>query len=352
MARSRRKLDIHGQADEVLKLFKTTKPGWEKERLQSIKLGLENKLTNKEIAQTLGRHVDSINNWFNLFREGGIQKLLSKDKGNGPEMLLNEEQMNALKQGLQEGRWRTGPQAYRWLSETYGISFHPNSIYKYLKKLGGRLKVARPSHKKKNLNKVAEFKEQLTQKMIDLRLDPKRPVRLWVYDEMRYGLAPVTRRMWTLRGHEIIAPVHHRYEYGYLYGAIQVGGSGSEFYLSPTVNKEVDAMFLKQISDRDPYANHIVIGDGAGFHHKEGQDNESKIPDNIHILTLPPYSPELNPSEQLWDIIKDGICNIAYDNMDALETALIRELKRFWEDGRKAFTLIGDGYLLTKLNVI
>jgi len=94
---------------------------------------------------------------------------------------------------------------------------------------------------------------------------------------MRYGLAPVTRKMWTIKGQEIIAPVNHRYEWGYLYGALQVGGGGCEFLYAPGVNKEWDAGFLKQISRRDPHAMHVVIGDGAGFHHKEGQDHATAL---------------------------------------------------------------------------
>ena len=48
-----------------------------------------------------------------------------------------------------------------------------------------------------------------------------------------------------------------------------------------------------------------MIGDGAGFHHREGQDGVESFAANIHVLTLPPYSPELNPIEKLWDIVKD-----------------------------------------------
>ncbi len=50
----------------------------------------------------------------------------------------------------------------------------------------------------------------------------------------------------------------------------------------------------------DPEATHIVMGDGAGFHHKK---DEEPLPRKIKIITLPAYSPELNPVEKLWDIV-------------------------------------------------
>lgn len=71
MARPRKKLDTHGQAHEVLRMFNKEKSGWRKDRLRVIKLGLEGELSKSEIASVAGCHLDTVNNWFNLFREGG-----------------------------------------------------------------------------------------------------------------------------------------------------------------------------------------------------------------------------------------------------------------------------------------
>ena len=144
--------------------------------------------------------------------------------------------------------------------------------------------------------------------MKELDLPKDRPIKLWVYDEMRYGLHPLLRKMWSLVGHRMVAPVNRRFEWGYLFGAIEVEGGGSEFLYTDGVLKEFDREFLNQISRNDLKCEHVVIGDGAGFHHREGQDGEECLPANIHVLTLPPYSPELNPIEKLWDIVKDKIC--------------------------------------------
>jgi len=152
MARPRKTLDTHGQAQEVLRRLEKAKPGWKRDRLSVIKLGLENRLGVREIAQQLDHSHTTVQNWFNTFREGGIEKLLTKSKGNGFAGALNDEQMEVFRQELEKGKWRTGGQAYEWLQKKYDVSFHPNNIYKYLKKLGGRLKVPRPSHKKKNLS--------------------------------------------------------------------------------------------------------------------------------------------------------------------------------------------------------
>lgn len=330
--------------------FRKEKPGWRKQRLLSIKLGLEAKLTNKEIAAIVGCHPDTINNWLNQFREGGIKLLLTKDKGKGPAPALTQEQMQQFKTELEKNHWRTGSQAYAWLQKSFDVTFHPNNVYKYLKKLGARMKVPRSSHRKKDPESLVTFKQTLTQKLIDLDLPRERPVRQWIYDEARYGLSPLTRRVWTTRGTEVVCPVQKRYEWGYVFGALQVGGGGSEFLLSPTVSKEVDRHFLGQISARDCTAMHVVIGDGAGFHHRDGGKGFDELPENVRLVKLPPYSPELNPVDKLWDIMKDSICNRCFDTLEELEQAICRFLRPYWYDPRKVFSLIGKGFLSLKLN--
>jgi transposase len=58
---------------------------------------------------------------------------------------------------------------------------------------------------------------------------------------------------------------------------------------------------------------HVVIGDGAGFHHRNGA---GELPANLKIITLLRYSPELNPVEKFWDIVKDMICSKAWPKLD------------------------------------
>lgn len=349
MARPRKPLDTHGQGTEVLRLLKKTSPGWERERLLVIKLGLEGELSIREIAGQFDRSHQTIQTWFNLFRKGGLDLLLTKGKGNGPAPALNAEQMALFKAELDKGRWRTAKEAYVWLRDTFDVTFRPHGIYRYLKKLGARLKVPRPCHRKMDPEAAAAFKETFCQRLIDLDLPRGRPVRLWIYDESRYGLAPVVRRVWAARGTEVVVPVEKRYRWGYVFGALQVGGGGSEFLLSPTVNKELDRYFLGQIASRDPGAIHVVVGDGAGFHNRDGADG---LPENVRLITLPPYSPELNPVEGLWDQMKDAICNRCFDSLEECEGAIVEFLREFWEDSRRVLSLVGDGYLVSKLNAI
>ena len=116
-----------------------------------------------------------------------------------------------------------------------------------------------------------------------------RPVRIWVSDEHRYGLIPVVRKCWTLRGVRPKAPYQTRYKWGYLYSAPEMDGeNAAEFLCWPRVDLDMSRLFLEQLVARDPQAEHVIIQDRAGFH----LDPElHELPAQVHIIPLPAYSP-------------------------------------------------------------
>lgn len=347
MARPREKLDKRGEGAEVLRRVKSEKEGWKRERLLAVKHGLEGELNLEEIAQAVGRSRSQVQIWLDLFREKGVAGLLSRSRGKGPASWLRPEVARAFQAQVREGRWRRALDAQRWLEAEHGLKVRLATVYKYLGKCGARLKVPRPSHARKDPQAVETFQRELAARLHELELEPGRPVRLWVADEMRYGLQPVTRRVWTLRGERIVVPVEPRYQWGYVFGALQVAGGGCEFLYSPTVSLECSRLFLEQIARRDPGALHVVIWDGAGFHQKEAS---LEIPENVRLIALPPYSPELNPVEKLWDIAKDALCNRLFADLAELEGVLTSALSEYWQDARRVFDLIGRNWLLAQAN--
>lgn len=71
----------------------------------------------------------------------------------------------------------------------------------------------------------------------------------------------------------------------------------------PQANAEAMTLHLDAISKAvAPGAHGVVVADGAGYHHKAA----ISIPDNITLLTLPPYSPELNPVENVWQYLRQN----------------------------------------------
>ena len=265
---------------------------------------------------------------------------------------MTQAAQEAMVEKLRQGAFRTAKQFQKWLKDEHQITLSQKGVYYHLGKLAGRLKEPRPSHTKKDEAKVIAFRETLAEKLVALDLPKEKEVRLWVYDEMRYGLHPLLRKMWSLIGTRVVAPVNRRFEWGYLFGALEVSSGQSEFLLTDRVLKVFDRAFLEQISEHDPESIHVVIGDGAGFHHREDGEHEQPLPDNLKILTLPPDSPELNPVEKLWDIVKDRICTVCWESLEELEKEIIQVLKEWWERKEGFLSLFRGSYLRSELNAI
>ena len=349
MGRPRKPIDATADAKAVRARLKDKDlEGWQRQRLQAAQLGLAKMLSLPRIAQEVGVSPRTVGSWFEALRKGGIAGLLArKPKGKGPASWLDEQTAQELKAELDKGSWRRAQDARPWLENKLGKKLTLVVTYKYLGKCEARLKVPRPAHRKKDPAKVEAFRAELCEKLHREQIALENSVHLWVTDEMRFGLQPVTRRVWTRRGVEVVVAVEPRYQWGYTYGALEVCGGGTEFLHTDGVSLEASRCFLEQVGRSAPQAMHIVIQDGAGFHLAE---SAPELPANVRVITLPPYSPELNPVERLWDVIKDRICNRVWEDLEELTAAINVVLAEYWTTPRKVRSLIGEGWLLDTAN--
>ena len=112
-----------------------------------------------------------------------------------------------------------------------------------------------------------------------------------------------------------------QYKGSYLHEALDVDGAHKTVLLfTPAIDQDVHANFLKQIAESDPQALRVVIADQAGFPLPPG---DPRIPSNLRLLPLPPYSPELNPAQRYGGLIKAAISNRLYPTLRKLEHHIV-----------------------------
>lgn len=106
----------------------------------------------------------------------------------------------------------------------------------------------------------------------------------------------------------------HKFENTYLWGSYSPL-TGEQFVWEINgVNKAIFAAYLEAFSKFKPEEFKIMIIDNAAFH----STKNIKIPDNIFLLNIPPYSPELNPCEQVWQYFKKRFKNKTFETMEKL----------------------------------
>lgn len=317
-------------------------------RLLAARMAGSGEFTSTQIAGQLGISRRRFFDWMNMLKARGVEGLLERRHGGGAPPRVRGKALAQLKAGLHSGRWKRAKDIQQWLSQQHGVKLRTKGVYYWLGKLGGVLKVPRKTHTHKDAAEALEFQQTLCERLKSLNTDGGKPVRVWVADEHRYGLIPVVRRCWTLKAERPKAPYQTKYEWGYLYSALEVdGANAAQFLCLPGVSLEMSRLFLEQLAARDPEAEHVVIWDQAGFHLNPEQH---VIPKGIHLLPLPPYSPELNPVEIIGDLIKDRIANTLWESLEALEQSLGEELKPIYETAERVRRLVSHPWLIDQLN--
>jgi len=311
------------------------------ERLLAVRMAHQGRFRVSDIALALGRSERCIRHWLKKYRRGGLEALLRRSNGHRHPS-VDENVQASLVEKLKQGCWKTAKDIKAWLLKEHDIKLSLSGVYYWLRKLGASLKWPRKRHHKQDPQEVQQFKQQAVNRLLALPIPRDKRVRIWIQDEHRYGLISSVRRCWTLRGHRPTAPVQMKYQWGYVYGAAEVLSGETQFWYTPSVSTDYSAAFLDYLHQTDPQAYHVVFWDQAGFHPKP---DDPCIPENLFLIPLPAYSPELNPMEQVWDPVKRHVSNAVWATLKEMESAITEVLRRYWEDARIVWSLLGDRWL-------
>jgi transposase len=135
-------------------------------------------------------------------------------------------------------------------------------------------------------------------------------------DEARFGQQGTLTKIWAETGSRPTSVRQTKYEWCYLYAAVEPATGASAALIAPNADTGTMNQFLKILdAERQPDELIVLIMDGAGWH----KSNGLRVPSGIRVLLLPAYSPELNPTENLWHYMRSHyLSNRAYDGYDAL----------------------------------
>ena len=167
-------------------------------------------------------------------------------------------------------------------------------------------------------------------------------------DEARFGRISDVRRCWAPKPLRPLCQAMLTHEYTYAYGAVDVCTGELDSLILPHVNTECMQLFLNEVSARHPDERIVMVIDGAGWHRSEAL----KAPANIYLLKLPPYAPELNPIEHVWDELREKFFhNRVFKSLDALENHLAIALKTLEDDPNTVGSIVSWPWIIGALLV-
>lgn len=166
----------------------------------------------------------------------------------------------------------------------------------------------------------------------------KRPLRLYFQDEARFGRMHSPVRCWAPKGYRPTVSMQRVREYTHVYSAVCPADGDSFSLILPYTNTEMMTIFLREFSHCYQNYRIVMVMDGAPWHKaKKLQSFE-----NIRVIHQPPYSPEVNPVEHLWEHIRENyLGNRFWDSIDSLEHTLSKALVEISQKTETIQNLVG-----------
>jgi len=170
-------------------------------------------------------------------------------------------------------------------------------------------------------------------------------MRYFVQDESRFGLKTLIGRLITLCGTKPIGEWQWLFKAFWLYGAVEPATGASFFLQFSHVDTHCFQRFLDEFALAYPDSLNVIQVDNGRFH----TSKKLVVPENIILLFQPPYCPELNPIEHLWQYLKADLCWASFKTLEQLQTKLEQLLTKLTPEIVASIT--GYPFILDALSV-
>src|SRR4051794_9201701 len=302
------------------------------------------------IAQALGCSRRAVQTWVARYNQGGVSALQERPHTGRPPRLAGADVLRFQK------RLEAGPtpedgvctlrcqDLRRILEEEFGVSLSRQAIYDLLHRLDYSSLMPRPQHEQAN-PEVQEFFKEIVVEQIDAiaGAHPEKEVHTYFQDEARFGQKGTLTRVWARRGSRPRAVRSTGFTSLYVLGAVCAATGAMVALIMPALNTAVVNLFLEEFSRGLPAQVHaVLIWDGASVHTGSGL----VVPSNVSLIQLPPYSPELNPMENLWHYLRaHHWSNRRYRDYNELQDEAVRSMCAVSEDPETIKTVCNAPYL-------
>jgi transposase len=293
-----------------------------------------------DAARQAGMDRQTLCDWVHRYNEVGVAGLVSR-KPPGASPKLTAAQMAELREWVLAGpdpkihkviRWRC-VDLRREVARRFAVTVPDRTLSKWLRKMKFTRLQPRPYHPKKDAAAEEAFKTSFADRLKDALLGTTAatPVEIGFQDEARVGQKGSLRYVWALVGSRPPMVRDNRHDTAYIFGAICPARAIGAAIITPAANTECMNLHLAEISTQvTPGSIAAVICDGAGWHQKSG---ELELPDNIVLVPMPPYTPELNSMENVWNYLRANKLSAGvWDSYDEILEACADARNWFIED--------------------
>ena len=260
-------------------------------------------------ARSVGLERQAVRDAIHRYNAGGWEGLFDKPRSGRPPKLTSDQKA-ALKAKILEGPPAESNQSeYRirhlieMAQNDFNVVYSPSGLRMVLKNLKLSWVTGRPYHPKSDFEAQEKFKADFSE--IVRKVAESHPhatnIEIWFEDEARAGQKGSLTHRWAETGTRPRVIRDRRFKSAWIFGAVCPARDLGVGLVFPVANVHAMDKLLSEISIRiTTNAHAILVVDQAGWHTAK----DLVIPANITLVPLPPYSPELNPTENVWEFMR------------------------------------------------
>ena len=294
-------------------------------------LAREKGMKLEDIGDIVSKDEQTVGRWIKDWDMRRMASIFSGHEGNGNAEKLTKEQKEEIKKALAEPPSAYGipkefwdvPVLKEYVRTTFGIVYESPQSYHLLLSFSN-LSFKYPDTFDRHRNET-----HITERMAEIRkeVEPLLKSSEWdvfASDEVRMELEAFTRRAWLKRGERTVVKVNRKREAQSYIGLLNQKSFQCHLYELSWQNQEEVLKALAQFLRKYPKKRICIVWDNASFHKGIAIRNALKkgsLLERVHLISMPPYAPDKNPIEHVWNTAKGSMANTQYDGFENMKKA-------------------------------
>lgn len=314
---------------EILQKYVRTSPLVKIRLMSQAVLMRDRKISISDISGVIGKSESTITSWLRNFSKGRISSIFSGLKNNENAAKLTKEQKLEIKRTVGRRPDNKGipllfwdvPGLKNYVRAQFGVVYESNSSYHFLLKFSG-LSFKYPDKRSPNRNEKEIKNEILNIKEKVRQLRKHKDTLIFVADETRVQLEAEIRRCWLKKGIRSLVKTQRSKEYQNYLGFLSLDSHKVDLFPIDHGNTKQTIKSLELLLNKYKDKNIVVIWDNATWHKskllREKLMTGSSL-EKLHLISFPPYAPEHNPIEHVWNYAKSHLANKSTSSFEKIK---------------------------------
>ena len=286
-------------------------------------------------AASVGKIVDrnqrTVERWLSDWSTRRLSSIFTGHKDNTNASKLSKQQLAEIKATLSLPPFDSGipgsfwdvPKLKSYVEATFRVVYESDQSYHFLLKFSNlSFKYPDTFDRKRNVAAIESRMREIHTEVAPLLVSPDWEV--FAVDEVRMEQEAITRRAWLRRGERTIVKVNRDKEFQSYIGFLNQKSFLCEVYEMPWQNQEEVLKAFGQFLKAHPHKRIAIIWDNAAFHKGKvirAALRQGQLLERVHLIPMPPYAPDNNPIEHVWNTAKQAIPNIQHASFEQTKKA-------------------------------